>query len=158
MRLTRFSDIGLRVLIYLARAGEERGPVTVAEIATQFDLPVNHLVKVVGHLARAGWIVATRGRNGGLRLVAHARQLTIGVVLRELEGNAELVDCEGTSCRLSADCMLRDALRAGMQAFYAAMDRYTLAQLTEGRTGEQIVRMHRMFLERGVMAAALPEQ
>ncbi len=145
MRLTRFSDIGLRVLIYLERAGERPHPVTVAEIATQFDLPLNHLVKVVGHLARAGWVRATRGRNGGLRLAADPQVLTVGQVLRELEGDDELVDCEGTKCALSLDCQLRGVLHAGMRAFYAEMDRYTLARITEGSTGEQIVRMHKMF-------------
>ena len=145
MRLTRFSDIGLRVLIYLERAGERPHPVTVAEIATQFDIPLNHLVKVVGHLAKAGWVRAMRGRNGGLRLAADPQVLTVGQVLRELEGDEEIVDCEGTKCALSLDCQLRGVLRAGMRAFYREMDRYTLARITEGSTGEQIVRMHRMF-------------
>ena len=146
MRLTRFSDIGLRVLIYLARTGERRSAVTVAEIGAQFELPVNHLVKVVGQLARAGWVSATRGRNGGLRLAADPATLSIGVVLRELEGESELVDCDGSGCRLAGDCMLRGALKAGMRAFYDAMDGYTLASITDGATGEQIVRMHRMYL------------
>lgn len=146
MRLTRFSDIGLRVLIYLEGASQRPAPVTVAEIGAQFEIPVNHLVKVVGHLARAGWISATRGRNGGLRLLANPATLKVGVVLRELEGDAELIDCEGSGCRLSMDCHLRGALAAGMRAFYDAMDRYTLAQITAGGTGEQIVRMHRMYL------------
>ncbi len=150
MRLTRFSDIGLRVLIYLARTGERSAPVTVAEIGAQFDLPVNHLVKVVGQMARAGWISATRGRNGGLRLAAVPAQLHIGQVLRELEGDAELVDCQNNGCQLSADCLLRDALKAGMDAFYNTMDRYTLASIVQGNTGEQIVRMHRTFLARAV--------
>ena len=152
MRLTRFSDIGLRELIYMARAQAGRQPVTVAEIASQFDLPVNHLVKVVGHLARAGWITATRGRNGGLRMAADPASLRIGSVLRALEGDDELVDCVGTGCRLSEDCQLRDALRIGLRAFYAALDAYTLAQLTGGGTGEQIVRMHRNFLDRALAA------
>jgi Rrf2 family transcriptional regulator, nitric oxide-sensitive transcriptional repressor len=146
MRLTRFSDIGLRVLIYLARTGERRSAVTVAEIGAQFELPVNHLVKVVGELARSGWVNATRGRNGGLRLAADPATLCIGTVLRVLEGENELVDCEGSGCRLAGDCRLRDALKTGMRAFYSAMDGYTLAQLTQGVTGEQIVRMHRTFL------------
>ncbi len=153
MRLTRFSDIGLRVLIYLAKTGDRTSPATVAEIGAQFDIPVNHLVKVVGELARAGWVSATRGRNGGLRLAADPAALTIGVVLRALEGDAELVDCEGTGCRLSLDCHLRGALKAGMRAFYDAMDSYTLAMITEGSTGEQIVRMHRNFLQQGASAA-----
>jgi Rrf2 family nitric oxide-sensitive transcriptional repressor len=146
MRLTRFSDIGLRALIYLERAGERPHPVTVAEISAQFDIPQNHLVKVVGHLARAGWVHATRGRNGGLRLAADPARLTVGQVLRELEGDDELIDCEGTKCSLALDCQLRGLLKTGMRAFYEAMDRYTLAELTSGSTGEQVVRMHRMFL------------
>jgi Rrf2 family nitric oxide-sensitive transcriptional repressor len=146
MRLTRFSDIGLRVLIYLERAGERPHPVTVAEIGAQFEIPLNHLVKVVGQLAREGWITATRGRNGGLRLAADPATLTIGQVLRKLEGEEnELVDCEGTSCVLKLDCTLRGMLRAGMRAFYVAMDRYTLAQAVSGATGEQVIQMHRMF-------------
>ena len=133
MRLTRFSDIGLRVLIYLERAGERPQPVTVAEIGKQFDIPPNHLVKVVGQLAKLGWVQATRGRNGGLRLAADPAVLTIGQVLRKLEGeDDELVDCDGTDCALKMDCQLRGMLRAGMRAFYEAMDRYTLAQATSG--------------------------
>jgi Rrf2 family nitric oxide-sensitive transcriptional repressor len=147
MRLTRFSAIGLRVLIYLERAGERAAPVTVAEIGAQFGIPVNHLVKVVGHLARAGWIRATRGRNGGLRLAADPASLTVGAVLRELEGADELIDCDSNGCSLNMDCQLRDALKAGMRAFYAAMDQYTLAHITAGGAGEQIIRMQRMFLQ-----------
>ena len=149
MRLTRFSDIGLRVLIYLVHEGERRSPVTVAEIASQFALPINHLVKVVGQLAKVGWITATRGRHGGLRLAANPATLTIGAVLRELEGEAELVDCVGTGCQLSADCLLRDALKEGMRAFYQAMDRFTLASISQGGTGEQVIRMHRTYLGLG---------
>jgi Rrf2 family nitric oxide-sensitive transcriptional repressor len=146
MRITRFSDIGLRVLIYLSGADKQRAPSTVAEIAQQFDIPVNHLVKVVGQLARVGWVQSLRGRNGGLRLGADAAKLRIGMVLRELEGDAELVDCEGQQCRLSQDCVLRGALAAGSRAFYDAMDRYTLADLTRGKVGEQVIVMHREFL------------
>jgi Rrf2 family nitric oxide-sensitive transcriptional repressor len=154
MRLTRFSDIGLRVLIYLVGAANRRPHVTVAEIGSQFDIPVNHLVKVVGHLARAGWIEAIRGRNGGLRLNVDPVKLRIGVVLRELEGAEELVDCEGTDCRLSADCHLRRALAAGMRAFYDTLDSYTLADVTQGGTGEQVIQMHRMFFRQVQPAVA----
>lgn len=145
MRLTRFSDIGLRVLMYLAQAGEQRTPATVAEIAGQFGIPINHLVKVVAQLARTGWIRAIRGRNGGLALAVDAKSLRLGVVLRELEGDAELVDCEGQSCRLSLDCHLRGALAAGLKAFYDTMDQYTLADIVQGSSGEQIIQMHREF-------------
>jgi Rrf2 family nitric oxide-sensitive transcriptional repressor len=147
MHLTRFSDIGLRVLIYLSRSKAGSAPATVAEIAMQFELSTHHLVKVVGHLARAGFVQATRGRQGGLRLSCDPTALKIGMVLRELEGDAELVDCEAQVCRLKQDCVLRGALQAGLNAFYAAMDAYTLADISGGATGEQIVRMHRNILQ-----------
>jgi Rrf2 family nitric oxide-sensitive transcriptional repressor len=146
MRVTRFSDIGLRVLIYLAKADKHRAPATVAEISKQFDIPPNHLVKVVGQLARVGWIQALRGRKGGLLLEADPTALRLGTILRELEGDTELVDCEGQKCRLSKDCLLRGALAAGLRAFYDAMDRYTLADVSGGAVGEQIITMHREFV------------
>jgi Rrf2 family nitric oxide-sensitive transcriptional repressor len=151
MRITRFSDIGLRVLIYLAGADKDRAPATVAEIAKQFDIPANHLVKVAGQLARAGWIQALRGRKGGLKLQADPNLLRLGTVLRELEGEAELVDCEAQQCRLSKDCLLRAAMAAGLRAFYDAMDRYTLADVSGGAIGEQIITMHRDFLRPQVL-------
>jgi Rrf2 family nitric oxide-sensitive transcriptional repressor len=148
MRLTQFSDIGLRVLIYLSRADSARDPATVAEVAAQFDIPINHLVKVVGALARNGWIQAMRGRRGGIRLAVDPSALRVGSVLRKLEGDTALVDCEGLNCQLRQACLLRDALAAGMKSFYDTMDGYSLADITGGSTGEQIVRMHRMFLEK----------
>ncbi len=145
MKLTRFSDIGLRVLMYLAT--ETRSvSVTVSEVAAQFNVPHNHLVKVVGALAKMGWIDAVRGRNGGIRLAIAPDQLKIGVALRVLEGDTELVDCDGLGCRLSGDCVLRKALRVGVEAFYHAMDQYSLADMVGGNVGEQIVHMHRAFL------------
>lgn len=145
MRITRFSDIGLRVLIYLA--GGEKNRATVAEIAKQFDIPVNHLVKVAGQLARLEWIQALRGRHGGLLLSVDPAKLRIGTVLRQLEGDGELMDCEEQECSLSRNCVLRGALAAGLRAFYAAMDQYTLADLTRGKVGEQIIVMHREFVQ-----------
>jgi Rrf2 family nitric oxide-sensitive transcriptional repressor len=152
MRITRFSDIGLRVLIYLAGNAQRDSLATIAEISKQFDIPVNHLVKVVAQMARAGWIQSVRGRNGGLALAADAKTLRVGTVLRELEGDAELIDCAGMDCALSADCILRGALASGLRAFYQAMDRYAVADLVRGRVGEQIVVMHRRFREEALQA------
>lgn len=146
MRITQFSDIGLRTLIYLSRCEERVQPVTMAEIAKQFDLPANHLVKVASHLSRVGWLESTRGRNGGIRLAASAMKLKVGTILRELEGDSELVDCDSRACQLSSSCILRKALANGLRAFYAAMNHYSLADLTADGAGEQIVRMHRSFI------------
>jgi len=153
MHLTRFSDIGLRTLLYLDHSNASRKPVTVAEIALQFNIPSNHLVKVVGHLARAGWIQTTRGRNGGIALCVDSSALKIGIVLRELEGEAELANCEGLQCRLRKDCKLRAALKVGLDAFYTAMNAYSLKDLSSGKTGEQLVQLHTLFLRQSLSVA-----
>lgn len=147
MRITRFSDIGIRALIYLAHADEHRALVTAAEISRQFDIPLNHMVKVVAQLARCGWIQGVRGRNGGLLLLADPTNLRLGSVLQQLQGDNELLSCETQHCQLSKNCFLRWAMAAGLRAFYETMNRYVLADLSGGVVGEQIIVMHQKYLE-----------
>jgi Rrf2 family nitric oxide-sensitive transcriptional repressor len=74
MQITKFTDLGLRVLMYLSQ--EVNGQVvTIQEIAQQFNVPRNHLIKVVTRLNKLNWISTTRGRTGGLKLGANANQL-----------------------------------------------------------------------------------
>jgi Rrf2 family nitric oxide-sensitive transcriptional repressor len=145
MRLTRFSDFGLRVLMYLTR--DRDAPVTIAEIARQFEVPHNHLVKVANRLAKLGWITAIRGRNGGLVLAHPADTLRIGDVIRQLEECETLVDCDDDPCALRGRCLLKAALNAGLEAFYDKMNQFTLADVVSGRTGAAIVHLHRNFTD-----------
>ncbi|SFZ73691.1 Rrf2 family transcriptional regulator [Chitinimonas taiwanensis] len=147
MQLTRFSDLGLRTLMYLQQAEPDRSQaVTIAEIASQFDVPHNHLVKVVNRLGKLGWLSATRGRKGGLALGVPAANLRLGQVLQGLEGSLELINCEDPPCTLRGQCLLKGALNAGLAAFYAKMDEYSLADVCATRTGEAIITLHRQFL------------
>lgn len=146
MRVTRFTDIGLRVLMYLYQDRHAPPAVTVAEMAVQFDTPANHVVKVVGRLAKLGLVSATRGRNGGVKLAPAASAAGVGSLIRALEDEEQLIDCDGLHCRLRQHCRLRGALQDGLTAFYAAMDRYTLADIAGGQTGQQIIHMHQQFI------------
>ncbi|PHV11350.1 RrF2 family transcriptional regulator [Chitinimonas sp. BJB300] len=147
MQLTRFSDLGMRTLMYLSMHEADRTlPVTIAEIASQFEIPHNHLVKVVNKLGKLGWITAIRGRNGGLRLATPPEALKLGQVLRGLEGNTELISCEAPPCTLRGRCLLKGALNAGLEAFFTKMDEYTLADVCAKRTGEALITLHRQFL------------
>lgn len=147
MHLTRFSDIGLRLLMYLARETRALPAVTVAEVASQFNIPRNHLVKVTGLLARHGYIEAIRGRSGGLRLARAPELLRIGEIVRVLEGPKQVIECERLQCRLSKDCGLRQVLGKAYDAFFIALDAYTLADIIEGSAGMQISRMHKDYLQ-----------
>lgn len=147
MRLTLFSDFGMRALMYLSQHQRDL-PITISEIAGQFDVPRNHLVKVVNRLVKLGFVTAVRGRNGGLRLTQSASALRLGDVLRGLEGNTELVDCNTPPCVLRGRCLLSGALHAGLSAFYNTMDEFTLADVCVNPTGQAIVTLHRHYLDR----------
>ncbi len=147
MQLTRFSDYALRLLMYVARADGSR-PITIAEVGEQFDVSHNHLVKVAARLSKLGWVTATRGRNGGLQLGPRALELSVGAILRELEGHKPVVDCADPPCALRGDCRLRSALDRAEAAFYASLDSVTLGDVAGSRTAESIIRLHRDFLNR----------
>lgn len=147
MQLNRFSDYALRLLMYVAKGDGDR-PITIAEVGQQFTIPHNHLIKVAARLSKLGWIASIRGRHGGLRLGLHAEKLTIGAILRELEGHKPIIDCDSPPCALNGSCRLRHALHVAEQAFYQALDQVTLGDVTSNHTAESIIRLHRDFLKR----------
>nr|DAL08849.1 MAG TPA_asm: transcriptional repressor NsrR [Caudoviricetes sp.] len=89
------------------------------------------MVKIINQLSRAGYVAATRGKNGGIRLGMPPRQIVIGEVVRRMEP-LQLVDCP--SCSISPACRLKQALHDAVQRFLQELDNYTLADLVEGNT------------------------
>ena len=67
MRLITFGDYALRVLVYLGVCEHDVALATIGEMANACDTPENHLIKIVHHLARHGYITTSRGKAGGLR-------------------------------------------------------------------------------------------
>ncbi|WP_031083114.1 RrF2 family transcriptional regulator, partial [Streptomyces sp. NRRL WC-3549] len=65
MRLTRFTDVALRVLMRLAVAPESEDPPTTREVAATMQVPYTHAAKVVARLQHLGLVDARRGRGGG---------------------------------------------------------------------------------------------
>ncbi len=147
MQLTQFSDIGLRLLMYLANERREAPAITLAEVSSQFNIPRNHLAKVSGKLVKNGWIEAIRGRSGGLRLAMEPANINMGHVLRVLEGHTEVIDCEKLQCRLKTGCELKIALASAYAAFFNVLDQLTLTDVTNGLAAKEIVKMHKGFME-----------
>lgn len=133
MRLTAFTDYTLRTLIYLALRPEKL--VTIADVATAYDISANHLMKVVHHLAQAGDVATVRGQHGGLRLARPPEAIKLGDVVRRTEPDLELVTCfgEGQRCVIQEGCVLQHALDNALQAFLVVLDGYTLADLVAPR-------------------------
>lgn len=130
MQLTRFTDLGLRAMMLLAAGEDDDQRVTTRHIAANAGASENHIAKAVSRLVELGLVHARRGRVGGLSLTDAGRAASIGWLVRELEGDREVIVCEGdVPCPLIAGCRLRRALADAKEAFYAELDRYTVADL-----------------------------
>ncbi|MFC4726122.1 Rrf2 family transcriptional regulator (plasmid) [Glycocaulis abyssi] len=128
MRLTAFTDFGLRALMRLA--GEPERLFTTEEIAAEYAISRHHLVKVVRDLAAAGFIETRRGTGGGFRLARPANEISLGEVVRALESRAALVECfrpDGGQCALSPDCRLKGHLARAGDAFLRSLDAIPLS-------------------------------
>ncbi len=129
MRLTRYTDYAMRVLLYLGARPEQL--CSIAEIATAYAISQNHLMKVVNDLSRTGYVASVRGRSGGIRLGAPAGEINVGKVVRHTEDDFRLADCP--SCIIAPVCGLQGALNEALEAFLGVLDRYSLADLLAKR-------------------------
>lgn len=145
MQINRFTDLGLRVLMYLTVEARSK-PVTVTEIAESFGVSRNHLVKVVHRLGKLQWLTTTRGKGGGLALARPAATYRLGDVVRELEGRSTLIDCSSPPCALWQGCHVKSALDEALDAFYDKLNHYTLADVVAPPTGGAIVQLHRIVV------------
>ena len=133
MRLSEYTDYTLRVLMYCAAHRERL--VTIGELAEQHGLSKNHLMKVVNDLARQGLLETTRGRGGGLRLLAEPGSIRIGDVVRATETDFRLVECFDAStnaCTLTPSCRLKHLFDDALKGYFKALDGATLADMTQG--------------------------
>jgi Rrf2 family transcriptional regulator, nitric oxide-sensitive transcriptional repressor len=125
MRLTTFSDYTLRTLMYLALHPDRF--VTIAEIATAYQISSNHLMKVAQHLAASGEVVTLRGQRGGLRLARPAVEIRLGNVIRDTEPDMTLVPWSDRV--VQAGCVHPNVLDRAMAAFMAVLDAHSVADL-----------------------------
>lgn len=130
MRLTSFTDYGMRMLMRMA--GAPGRTYSTAELSDEFNLSRNHLAKIMQRLARAGLIETRRGGGGGAVLARPAAEIRLGTVVRLLEEGQSLVEClvaDGGACTLEGRCRLKARLRSAEAAFLADLDRSTLAEI-----------------------------
>lgn len=128
MRLMSFTDYGLRVLMRLA--GEPTRMFTVNEIAKEFGISRDHLTKIVRSLAKHGFVKTQRGVSGGVKLAKDAKHIRMGDVVAAMEDRHALVEClqpGKCACRLMPGCRLKAKLARAEAAFYADLNRTTLA-------------------------------
>ena len=129
MRLTKFSDYALRVLI-LAASKEER-LITIEEAARLYGISAPHLKKVVRTLTREGFLTGKRGRSGGFKLAMKPEDIRLGRVIRATEPDFGLVECflPDNRCGITCACKLPPVLGRALAAMLEVFDSYTLADI-----------------------------
>lgn len=129
MQITRYTDYSLRVLIYLGLRKDQK--VTIQEIADAYQISKNHLMKIVQELNAQGYVLAVRGKNGGLKLNQQASDINIGELVRLMEKDINLVECfsEKNTCVITPHCQLRRVFSEALNSFYQSLEAYTLSDL-----------------------------
>jgi Rrf2 family nitric oxide-sensitive transcriptional repressor len=108
------------------------------EVAAACNASENHLAQVIHKLAQAGYISTVRGRTGGLQLRRDPADLRVGDVVRCFEGEVPLTECmakDSGACPLSGCCTLKCSFAEALDAFYASLNKQTLADLVENNAG-----------------------
>ena len=134
MRLTAFSDVSLRLLVLLNGLPGGR-QLTTQQLADGVGAPYNHVTKAVSNLASLDLVVSTRGRSGGVRISDSGREASLGWLLRRLEGDQPMVECEAAdgNCPLDHGCRLRSLLARAREAFYGTLDPVRVRDLGHAR-------------------------
>lgn len=134
MRVTKFSDYALRVLIYLACKPNE-GLTTISQLAEAYSISAHHVRMVVHKLGQLGYINSIQGKGGGFELAQEPDEILVGDVIRETENDFFIVECfnpEGT-CPIVKACKLQHILADALNAFIDTLNQYTLADITDNK-------------------------
>jgi Rrf2 family protein len=129
LRFTKRADYGLMAVHYIA-IHEEAGAVSAKRIAEEFGIPAELLAKILQRLARERLITAQIGPKGGYALARRPNEITVGHVVRALEGPINIVSClEDQACPQMERCNLRRPVQKIQAAISQMLDTMSLAEL-----------------------------
>lgn len=132
MKLSTKGRYGLRALIDLALYSENE-TVSIQSIARRQNISDSYLEQLMRKLRSAGLIVSVRGAQGGYKLARPANEISVGDVLRALEGSLEAVTCGGedNSCQGADLCVTKFVWERINNSIRDTVDSIKLSQLVE---------------------------
>ena len=113
--------------MYIAQPKEV--PYTIAELANELQVSENHTMKIVHFMAKQDWLITTRGRGGGIRMNPLTLKIPLGQIVRILQQDSQVVECNTPPCVLRKNCGLKGILDDAVEQFYASLDQYTLSEV-----------------------------
>ena len=135
MKISTKGDYATRALQDLA-LHYDNGPVPTETIAHRQALPVRYLEQLLLTLKRAGFLASKRGANGGYYLAKPPREITLGQIIRAVDGPIAPIFCcvSGAPrelCSQETICALREVWAEVRDAVSAIVDHRTLADICE---------------------------
>ena len=134
MKITTKGRYGLRALIDLAKYSEIE-PVSINSIATRQGISERYLEQLMTLLKRAGLIKSIRGAGGGYVLAKAMEEISVGDILRALEGSLEPVECSGfneeDSCEAAGGCVTKYVWQRINESINRTVNEISLRQLVE---------------------------
>lgn len=127
MYLSKFTDYSFRILIYLGH--NQNKLFTIDELSNILDLSTHHLKKIIYKLSKNGYILSSRGRNGGIKLGMEPRDINLGKLLEITEDNLNIVECfsvDNNTCGLNSSCKLKPIINDALGLFIGEFYKYTL--------------------------------
>ena len=132
MKITTKGRYGLRALIDLAQYSEIE-PVSISSIANRQGISERYLEQLMTMLKKAGLIKSIRGAGGGYVLAKDLTEISVGDVLRALEGNLEPVECTAFSqddtCAAAGGCVTKYVWQRINESINRTVDEISLEQL-----------------------------
>ena len=133
--LTKRSKYGLKAVLYLA-GRVDRGPISVAEVAEHERIPRKFLEAILLDLKRHGLLHSKTGKGGGYSLMKTPAEITVGQIIRTLDGPLALIPCVSQTayarceeCADEATCGVRLAMKEVRDATAQILDHTTLSAL-----------------------------
>jgi Rrf2 family protein len=132
MKLSTRSRYGTRMMLDLA-AHYDEGPVQIGDISRRENISVKYLEQLIIPLKKARLIESARGPKGGHMLTKPPEEITIGEIVRVLEGGIDLTHCieNPDVCEKTNSCLTRTVWEEATRAMCERLDASTLANIIE---------------------------
>lgn len=132
MKMSTKARYGLRALVDLAKHSQD-GPVSISSMAERQKISENYLEQLIAKLRKADIVTSIRGSQGGYILAKSADDISVGDILRTLEGDLSPVECpminEDVDCTDEAGCVTKYVWKKVNDSISTAVDQISLGEL-----------------------------
>ena len=134
MKISTKGRYALRLMLDLAQYTMENEYVSIKKVSQRQDISEKYLEQIVAQLSRSGFVNSARGAQGGYCLSKAPSEYTVGMILRQIEGNLSTVSCledNPNKCRRCNNCVTLDVWQQINEAVNNVIDNITLQDLLE---------------------------